>query len=292
MAAAARLTEPPRTSPTARIPRPAGLQEQHHRGVVESDRGNIGAGEQESVARRQARPVRDSDGGHPAACGPATWLQRSGTSRGPARAMEVVSVGVGRWTEVADDVFRRRYEPYDVSACVVRGGAGLLVVDSRASHRQADELRADLREFGPLTVVALVNTHAFGNARFGPGSDLTVPIYAHRLVPAHLDAYERPMLAEWVARGEEPVDEWREVVITPPTVLVDEGASLDLGDRTVAMRHLGRGHTDNDLLVHVPDASAWLVGDVLEESGPPMYGSVVLQMRMLHRRLQRDRGIR
>jgi glyoxylase-like metal-dependent hydrolase (beta-lactamase superfamily II) len=58
------------------------------------------------------------------------------------------------------------------------------------------------------------------------------------------------------------------------------------------MRHLGRGHTDNDLLVHVPDASAWLVGDVLEESGPPMYGSVVLHMRMLHRRLQRDRGIR
>jgi glyoxylase-like metal-dependent hydrolase (beta-lactamase superfamily II) len=48
---------------------------------------------------------------------------------------------------------------------------------------------------------------------------------------------------------------------------------FDLGDRTVAIRHLGRGHTDNDLLIHVPDASAWLVGDLLEESGPPMYGS-------------------
>jgi glyoxylase-like metal-dependent hydrolase (beta-lactamase superfamily II) len=70
------------------------------------------------------------------------------------------------------------------------------------------------------------------------------------------------MLAEWVNRGEEPVDEWREVVITPPTVLVDDGACLDLGDRTVAMRHLGRGHTDNDLFVHVPEAGAWLVGDV------------------------------
>jgi glyoxylase-like metal-dependent hydrolase (beta-lactamase superfamily II) len=189
-----------------------------------------------------------------------------------------VSAGVGRWTEVVDEVFRRRYQPWDVSVCVVRGGAGLLVVDTRSSHRQADELRADLRELGPLPVVAVVNTHAhfdhtFGNARFGPGSDLDAPIYAHRLVPAHLDAYERPMLADLVSRGEEPVDEWREVVITPPTVLVDDGASLSVGDRTIAMRHLGRGHTDNDLLVHVRDAGAWLVGDVLEESGPPMYGS-------------------
>jgi glyoxylase-like metal-dependent hydrolase (beta-lactamase superfamily II) len=138
---------------------------------------------------------------------------------------------MARWPEVADNVFRRRYEPYDVSVCVVRGAVGLVVIDSRASHRQADELRADLRELSPRTVVALVNTHAhfdhtFGNARFGPSSDLAVPIYAHRLVPAHLDAYERPMLAEWIARGEEPREEWREVIITPPTVLVDDGAAF------------------------------------------------------------------
>ena len=81
------------------------------------------------------------------------------------------------WEEIAPDGFRRRYQPHDVSVCVVRGTGGLLVCDARSSHRQADEIRADLRELGTLPVRWVVNTHAhfdhtFGNARFGPGSDL------------------------------------------------------------------------------------------------------------------------
>jgi glyoxylase-like metal-dependent hydrolase (beta-lactamase superfamily II) len=185
---------------------------------------------------------------------------------------------VPTWNEVADGVFQRRYDPLDVSVCVVRGAGGLLLVDTRSSHREADEIRADLRVFGDLAVRWVVNTHAhfdhsFGNARFGPGSDIDAPIHGHRRVPAHLAEYERPMLDDWIARRVEPVADWREVVITPPGVLVDEHMTLDLGDRGADLLHLGRGHTDNDLLVHVPDADTWLAGDLVEESGPPMYGS-------------------
>ena len=181
------------------------------------------------------------------------------------------------WEEVAPGVFRRRYQPHDVSVCVVRGEHGLLVCDTRSSHRQADEIRADLRELGTQPVRWVVNTHAhfdhtFGNARFGPDSDLGVPIYGHELVPAHLDAYERPMLARLIAAGEEAADEWREIVITPPTVLVGEEMTLDLGGTGAELLHLGRGHTDNDLLVHLPASGVWLTGDLVEESGPPVYG--------------------
>ena len=160
----------------------------------------------------------------------------------------------------------------------MRAADGLLVCDTRSSHRQADEIRADLKELGTQPVRWVVNTHAhfdhsFGNARFGPDSDLGAPIYAHERVPAHLDAYERPILAGLIAAGEEPADEWREIVITPPTVLVGEAMTLDLGGTTAELRHLGRGHTDNDLLVHLPASGVWLTGDLVEESGPPVYGS-------------------
>lgn len=64
------------------------------------------------------------------------------------------------WVEIAPDVFRRRYEPMDVSVSVVRGDAGLLIIDTRSSHRE----------------------------------------------------------------------EWREIVITPPTVLVGDAMTLDLGN--------------------------------------------------------------
>jgi glyoxylase-like metal-dependent hydrolase (beta-lactamase superfamily II) len=186
--------------------------------------------------------------------------------------------GVASWEEVAADVFRRRYQPYDVSVCVVRSADGLLVCDTRSSHRQADEIIADLKELGTQPVRWVVNTHAhfdhsFGNARFGPGSDLGAPIYAHERVPTHLDTYERPLLAKLIAAGKEPVGEWREIVITPPTVLVGEAMTLDLGGTAAQLRYLGRGHTDNDLLVHLPASGVWLVGDLVEESGPPVYGS-------------------
>lgn len=177
------------------------------------------------------------------------------------------------WAEVADGVFQRRYQPLDISVCVVRGGEGLVVVDTRSSPQQADEVRADLRELGDLPVVAVVNTHAHFDHTFGNQRFTGLPIYGHRLVPAHLDAYEAPMLARWVAEREEPVEEWAAVEITPPTVLVGDAYRLEVGERTVELLHLGRGHTDNDLVLHVPDASAWLVGDLVEESGPPMYGS-------------------
>jgi glyoxylase-like metal-dependent hydrolase (beta-lactamase superfamily II) len=182
------------------------------------------------------------------------------------------------WTEVAGEVFRRRYQPLDVSVCVVRGDDGLLLVDTRSSHREADEVRADLRELGDRPVRWVVNTHAhydhtFGNARFGPRSDVAARIYGHQRVPAHLDEFERPMLDRWIHEDVDRTEEWREVVITPPTVLVGAALTLDIGGRAVELVHLGRGHTDNDLLVRVPDTGVWLVGDVLEESGPPMYGS-------------------
>lgn len=177
------------------------------------------------------------------------------------------------WVEVADGVFQRRYDPLDISVCVVRGRGGLLLVDTRSSPRQADEIRSHLRELANDPVVGVVNTHAHFDHTFGNQRFTTVPIYGHVLVPEHLEAYERPMLAEWVARREEPVDEWAEVEITPPTVLVGDQYRLVVGDRVVELLHLGRGHTDNDIVVNIPDASTWIVGDLVEESGPPMYGS-------------------
>lgn len=182
--------------------------------------------------------------------------------------------GVG-WIEAAAGVFQRRYEPLDVSVCVISGADGIGVVDTRSSPRQADELRGDLRELGDGPVRWVVNTHAhfdhcFGNQSFGPAAG--VPIYGHAAMPAHLDRFERPVLAAWIAAGGHRAEEMSEVTVTPPTHLIKGHNAISVAGRVVELIHLGRGHTDNDLVVHVPDASAWLVGDLVEESGPPAYG--------------------
>jgi glyoxylase-like metal-dependent hydrolase (beta-lactamase superfamily II) len=52
----------------------------------------------------------------------------------------------------------------------------------------------------------------------------------------------------------------------------DAGAELEVGGRRVELRFCGRGHTDNDRLVVVPDAGVVFGGDLVEEGAPPVYG--------------------
>jgi glyoxylase-like metal-dependent hydrolase (beta-lactamase superfamily II) len=185
-------------------------------------------------------------------------------------------VNYAAWREVAEDVFMRSYRNLDLNIVVVRSDGELMLVDSRSSPAEARELVSDLRQFAPAAVRALVNSHAhfdhtFGNQVFG---SLSVPIYGHHLVPAHLDDYERPRLAAWRAgSGSEPPRDWADVVITAPSELVNSRQTVALGTRMVELIPLGRGHTDNDLVLRVADSDTWIVGDVIEASGPPMFGS-------------------
>jgi len=104
-------------------------------------------------------------------------------------------------------------------------------------------------------------------------------------MPAHLTAYEGPRLAAWREdTSSEPPRDWHDVVITPPTELIRERSWIDLGDCAVELIPLDPGHTDGDLVIRVPSrggdsADTWVVGDVLEEPGPPMYGSGCFPMR-------------
>jgi glyoxylase-like metal-dependent hydrolase (beta-lactamase superfamily II) len=180
---------------------------------------------------------------------------------------------VQRWQELGAGVFARRYEPWDVTVSVVLGAKGVLVVDTRASHRQADDLLGDLRRLDPRPPRWVVNTHwhfdhTYGNARFLPAE-----LWSHETVPAALHRCVQATQAGARPSDEVPADaEYAEVVITPPDHLVKERAVLDLGGRVVELVHLGRGHTDGDLVVVVPDAGVVFAGDLVEESGPPSYG--------------------
>ena len=135
------------------------------------------------------------------------------------------------------------------------------IVDTRISHRQADEILADLRELTPLPVRAVVNTHghndhAFGNHRFRPA-----PIWGHDALRARWSG--RPASASGRRSRRRcrssPTSSPRSSSIRPtgrstarrPCRSTPAGGSVEL-------RYLGRGHTDNDIVVLVPDADVLL----------------------------------
>lgn len=175
------------------------------------------------------------------------------------------------WHEIADRAWVRRYRFWDQTIGVVGGDGGLLVIDTRTSHRQGDELRRDLLGL-PGAVRWVVNTHhhhdhCFGNAVF-TGAEL----WGQARCATRLVERAEAMRAELIGEMPDRADEWREVVITPPARTFEERAALDLGGRVVELRYLGRGHTDDDIVVTVPDADVVFAGDLLENGAPPYFG--------------------
>jgi glyoxylase-like metal-dependent hydrolase (beta-lactamase superfamily II) len=177
------------------------------------------------------------------------------------------------WSEVGDRVFVRRYAFYDQNIGVVLGDDGVLVIDTRISHRQADEILTDLRSLTELPVRAVVNTHghndhAFGNHRFRPA-----PIWGHELaVRMILDGdSQRRRIVDAMPELAEELDE---VIFDPPDHTFTDRADMtfDAGGREIRLRYLGRGHTDNDIVVLVPDADVLFAGDLLEADATPYFG--------------------
>ncbi|WP_237742643.1 MBL fold metallo-hydrolase [Actinopolymorpha alba] len=176
------------------------------------------------------------------------------------------------WTEVGPGCFARRYPSFDVTVGVVVGADGLLVVDTRGSLGEADELRADLVALSSAPVRWVVDTHwhfdhCFGNARFTEAA-----IYGHETVPEMLATEAEAVRASLAERSPEWAREMGELVVVPPSRTFSSVAVVDLGDRQVELVHPGRGHTAGDVAARVPDADVVYVGDLIEESGPPMYG--------------------
>ena len=130
----------------------------------------------------------------------------------------------------------------------------------------------------PLVVAV---THAHFDHCFGTGAFLPCPVFAHPRCRATLAATADAQRAEWVThyRDHGAPDTAGDLAATEPPLpdhAVDPETSLDLGGRTVTLRHLGRGHTDHDLVVHVPDAAVVFAGDLVEQGAPPDLGDAVL----------------
>lgn len=175
------------------------------------------------------------------------------------------------WQEVGDRVYRRWYDSLSLNIGLIVGDGEALVVDTRATYGQADELKTEITRVTSAPVRYVVNTHhhwdhTFGNARFG-GSELV----GHTRCASRLVATGPEMkrhLEQLVAP--EDRDEVQAIEIVPPTTTFDDTLELDVGGRLVTLSYLGRAHTDNDIVIRA--AGVVFAGDLLEESAPPYFG--------------------
>ena len=175
------------------------------------------------------------------------------------------------WEELGAGVFVRRYPFFNQDIGLVVGSDAALVVDTRSSHRQGKEIQEDVRRLTRAPLVVL-NTHhhfdhTFGNAVFRPAE-----IWGHERCVEAMQRWSERARSELSREMPEMAEELREVEVAPPTRTFDQRATIHLGDRSVDVRHLGRAHTDNDVVAIVPEAGVIFAGDLVEEGAPPYFG--------------------
>lgn len=176
------------------------------------------------------------------------------------------------WTEIGDRVFVRRYRFFDQNIVAVLDAGEALVVDTRTTYPQAREILSDLRELGAPRVAVVVNTHghydhAFGNRAFRPAV-----IWGHERCVTMIEHTGERQRAGAAIEVPEIAADLAEVELDPPDRTFAVRATVAIGRREVELAYLGRGHTDNDILVRLPDADVVCAGDLLENGATPYFG--------------------
>ncbi|MEP6639841.1 MAG: MBL fold metallo-hydrolase [Chloroflexota bacterium] len=176
------------------------------------------------------------------------------------------------WVEIGDRVFVRRYAFYDQNIGVVLGEGEALVIDTRSTHVQGREILDDLRTLTADPVTVVVDTHghfdhAFGNHVFRPAT-----IWGHDRCVSFMERTGEARRATIAREVPEIAGDLEEVVLDPPDRTFAETAFVDFGGRRVGLRHLGRGHTDHDIVVAVHGTGVVFAGDLIEGGAVPYFG--------------------
>lgn len=147
------------------------------------------------------------------------------------------------WQELAAGIYVQRCEPESVNIGLIVGTEGALIVDTGSSPAQGQQLRDSIQSVTELPLIAAVVTHAHYDHAHGLEAFADLQTIAHDGAGLAL-----------------------------PNKKIAVAMALDLGERRVEIAHLGRGHTEGDLVVVVPDADLFFAGDLLESAGPPCFG--------------------
>jgi glyoxylase-like metal-dependent hydrolase (beta-lactamase superfamily II) len=177
------------------------------------------------------------------------------------------------WEQLTDSVHRCRLPFLDVTVGLVQGRTGMLLIDTGTTLTEATAIDADVRRIAGRRVTHVVLTHKHFDHVLGSGFFIDANIYCAPKVFAYLTTATEQLRADALRYGADAEEIDRAIAaLRPPQHSIDN-AVVDLGNRRVTIAHLGRGHTDADLVVTVPATGRERVvvfaGDLIEESGDP-----------------------
>lgn len=178
------------------------------------------------------------------------------------------------WEQLTAGVHRCRLPFCDVTVGLVLGGSGALLVDAGSTLTEAAAIDADVRRLTGRAVTHIALTHKHFDHVLGSSFFGAADVYCAPEVVADLTVGAGHLREDALHHGADAMEVDRAVAALRPPRHGTRAAIVDLGGRTVAITHPGRGHTTSDLIVAAPPAHAGdpvvlFTGDLVEESADP-----------------------
>jgi len=177
---------------------------------------------------------------------------------------------------LADGVYAYTAQGDPNVGCIV-GTDSVLAIEARATPVMAQRWIDVIRSFSDLPFGDLVLTHYHAVRVLGASA------FGARRVVAHASTarwVEERGLQDWASeQARMPrLFEGAETIpgLTRPTHTFTDTMRLDLGNRAVELRHLGRGHTAGDLVVWLPEERICFAGDLVEAQAAPYMGDAFI----------------
>lgn len=162
----------------------------------------------------------------------------------------------------------------DVTIGLVCGSDGALLVDTGTTLTEAAAIDADVRLLAGRPVNHIVLTHKHFDHVLGSSLFSGARVHCAPEVAQHLSSATDQLREDALRHGADPAEVEAAIAALRPAHSGGYDAVVDLGDRTAAIAHLGRGHTASDLVVVAAGADdgervVVFTGDLVEESGDP-----------------------
>jgi glyoxylase-like metal-dependent hydrolase (beta-lactamase superfamily II) len=169
------------------------------------------------------------------------------------------------------------------SAGVIMGDREVIVVDSLTNAAMTQSLRAEIRRVTDQPIRFLINTHAHVDH-----------VYTNHLFPAatviSTHRGREQTKANQKVQGEHaalfarlfPEVDFRGGRYTLQEISFSGRLSFDPGDREVRVLELGVGHSESDVVVHLPGEKIVFCGDVFLNGMPPLPGEGHVTQTIAH----------
>ena len=89
------------------------------------------------------------------------------------------------------------------------------------------------------------------------------------LLQSLIEADELPPAFDGFGRALRRFD-FRDIILTPPTTLIDDDTTIELGDSEVQLLYVGPAHTAGDIVVYLPGDRVLFTGDILFNECTPI----------------------